>query len=110
MQILAPLWRIQKWARTQRRFQLYSSSILIAYDSKRLKECLKHNLDEPLKPALKLTRSHSLYRPLSLAVLNNFTDKIPTGEQIKRDIFGLHIHNITTPEYFNSDNSFISNV
>ncbi|XP_045478524.1 inositol polyphosphate multikinase [Harmonia axyridis] len=79
MQILAPLWRIQKWARTQRRFQLYSSSILIAYDSKRLKECLKHSSDDALKPALKLTRSHSLYRPLSLAVLNNFTDKIPTG-------------------------------
>lgn len=36
--ILLNLQRIQNWAQLQRKFCLYSSSVLIAYDAKRLKE------------------------------------------------------------------------
>lgn len=36
--ILQSLQRIQNWALMQRKFNLYSSSVLIAYDAKRLKE------------------------------------------------------------------------
>lgn len=40
MQILSELWSIQKWARTQKSIRLYSSSLLIAYDARRLKATL----------------------------------------------------------------------
>lgn len=56
--------------RKQRRFHFISSSLLLVYDARRLRQ-----KSEPT--TLKLQRSTSLYRPLSLAVLNN--EKIPTG-------------------------------
>lgn len=75
VQFLASLWRIQMWARQQRYYHFYSSSLLLVYDARRLREILK---TEPI-PVLKLKRSTSLYRPLSLAVLNNTNEKISTG-------------------------------
>ncbi|XP_058467018.1 inositol polyphosphate multikinase [Malaya genurostris] len=42
MQFLSDLWTIQKWARTQTTFRLYSSSVLLVYDSRRLKPILLH--------------------------------------------------------------------
>ncbi|CAH0564360.1 unnamed protein product [Brassicogethes aeneus] len=76
VQILATLWRIQHWARNQQRLRLYSSSILLIYDARRLRECIKKNL----KSTLKLQRKNSLYRPMSLAVgLNNDSERIQTG-------------------------------
>ena len=62
------------WARKQRYYHFYSSSLLLVYDARRLRELLK---TDDVKPTLKLQRSTSLYRPLSLAVLNN--EKISTG-------------------------------
>lgn len=38
--ILAKLYEVQSWAHDQRQFHVYSSSILIVYDAKRLKELL----------------------------------------------------------------------
>lgn len=46
--ILNNLQRIQNWALTQRKFCLYSSSVLLAYDAKRLKEFICRH-DEFLK-------------------------------------------------------------
>lgn len=44
MKILFHLRNIQNWALKQRKFLLYSSSVLIAYDAKRLKEFIcKHD-------------------------------------------------------------------
>lgn len=43
---LSTLWSIQTWARTQTSFRLYSSSLLLAYDAKRLKSqifCHRNN-------------------------------------------------------------------
>lgn len=37
VQFLSSLWQIQHFARTQRRFRLYSSSILLIYDARRLR-------------------------------------------------------------------------
>lgn len=51
------------------------------YDARKLKQSLDDVLpaEPPKKP---LTRSNSLYRPLSLAVLNgNGKDKIATGKK-----------------------------
>lgn len=48
MQILSELWSIQKWARTQKSIRLYSSSILIAYDARRLKETYASSKKKPL--------------------------------------------------------------
>lgn len=42
MQFLSDLWTIQKWARTQTTFRLYSSSVLLVYDARRLKPVLQH--------------------------------------------------------------------
>lgn len=41
MQILSSLWSIQKWARNQKSIRLYSSSLLIAYDARRLRNTLQ---------------------------------------------------------------------
>lgn len=40
MQILTNLWAIQKWMRSQKTFQFYSSSILIIYDARRLRQMI----------------------------------------------------------------------
>lgn len=40
MQILTSLWAIQKWMRSQKSFQFYSSSILIIYDARRLRQMI----------------------------------------------------------------------
>lgn len=40
MQILTNLWAIQKWMRSQKIFQFYSSSILIIYDARRLRQMI----------------------------------------------------------------------
>lgn len=80
VQILSNLWRILLWARKQRRIHLYASSLLLIYDARRLREYVENNesIKPPSIPRPTLLRSRSLYRPLSLAVLNN-CDKIPTG-------------------------------
>jgi 1D-myo-inositol-tetrakisphosphate 5-kinase/inositol-polyphosphate multikinase len=76
VQFLASLWRIQMWARQQRHYHFYCSSLLLVYDARRLRELLKTDV---VKPTFKLHRSTSLYRPLSLFVLNGENDKISTG-------------------------------
>lgn len=110
VQILANLWRIQHWSRNQRDLRLYASSILIIYDARRLRDCLKQtNLKSP--PKL-LQRKNSLYRPLSLAVLNNQPEKIPTGfsGQLTKD--GPILRSPTSPNKlfdFNSQLPTINN-
>lgn len=37
-QILTSLWAIQKWMQAQKTFQFYSSSILIVYDARKLRQ------------------------------------------------------------------------
>uniref|UniRef100_A0A1L8DLV5 Kinase n=1 Tax=Nyssomyia neivai TaxID=330878 RepID=A0A1L8DLV5_9DIPT len=37
VQLLSGLWAIQKWARTQKSLRLYSSSVLLVYDARRLR-------------------------------------------------------------------------
>lgn len=82
VQFLAALWQIQHFARNQRRHRFYATSILLVYDARRLREHSKIN-----SPAQKeaydrptLVRNRSLYRPLSLATLNNgCCERIPTG-------------------------------
>lgn len=39
--ILVQLWAIQKWMRVQKKFKFYSSSILIAYDCRKLKQFME---------------------------------------------------------------------
>lgn len=46
MQFLSGLWKVQKWARTQKLVKLYSSSLLLVYDARRLRnslQCSKKN-------------------------------------------------------------------
>jgi inositol-polyphosphate multikinase len=41
MQILTNLWAIQKWFRTQKAYTFYSTSILIVYDARKLRQVLE---------------------------------------------------------------------
>lgn len=50
MQILTNLWAIQKWIRTQKVYQFYSSSILIIYDARKLKQILDAKGRTPTTP------------------------------------------------------------
>lgn len=74
VQFLAALWRIQNWARNQRRFRLFSSSILLVYDAKRLRENMPCDIPSTPTSAGKTC----LYRPMSIATLNS-CERIPTG-------------------------------
>lgn len=77
VQILSSLWRILHWARKQCHVRLYASSLLIIYDARRLREFYKNN-EVPDVSRPMLLRSRSLYRPLSVALLNS-SDKVATG-------------------------------
>lgn len=80
VQLLTNLWRILHWSRNQRRLRLFSSSILLIYDARRLREHLKRPQNgQPHRQ--EFLRTQSLYRPMSLAVLNktNNDDRMPTG-------------------------------
>ncbi|KAL7052624.1 hypothetical protein ACKWTF_004943 [Chironomus riparius] len=50
MQILTNLWAIQKWIRTQKVYQFYSSSILIIYDARKLRQILEAKVRTPTTP------------------------------------------------------------
>lgn len=63
LQFLASLWRILRWCRIQRRFRLYSSSLLLVYDARRLRQCLKIEGCSPSRPL-----SPILGRALTLSV------------------------------------------
>lgn len=43
MQLLSGLWAIQSWARSQKGLRIYSSSILLVYDARRLRNNLEMN-------------------------------------------------------------------
>lgn len=43
MHFLSGLWKVQKWARTQKCYKLYSSSLLLVYDARRLRNSLESN-------------------------------------------------------------------
>jgi len=63
LQFLASLWRILRWCRTQRKFRLYSSSLLLVYDARRLRQCLKVEGCSPSRPL-----SPILGRALTLSI------------------------------------------
>jgi len=43
MQLLTGLWKVHKWARMNKTFRIYSSSLLLAYDARRLRNVLQSN-------------------------------------------------------------------
>lgn len=51
MQFLSGLWAIQSWARSQTHLRIYSSSVLLVYDARRLREVLEANKKRPQSPA-----------------------------------------------------------
>ncbi|KAK5641362.1 hypothetical protein RI129_009909 [Pyrocoelia pectoralis] len=84
LQFVVELWKILRWARQQKKFKLFSSSLLFVYDAKRLKKVTLNNNEKSLKdnrnqslPSYNTTlKRFNLYKPLSLLKLN---DSIPTG-------------------------------
>ncbi|XP_055631982.1 inositol polyphosphate multikinase isoform X2 [Toxorhynchites rutilus septentrionalis] len=59
IQLLSDLWPIQKWARTQTTFRLYSSSVLLVYDARRLKPVLQYQAKSLSSSSSKLAGSGS---------------------------------------------------
>lgn len=43
MQLLTGLWKVHKWARTNKTLKIYSSSLLLAYDARRLRNVIHSN-------------------------------------------------------------------
>lgn len=60
LQLLAGLWRILCWCRTQRRFRIFSSSLLLVYDARKLRQCLRSDLPVFRPTTLKLSPSAPL--------------------------------------------------
>ncbi|EAT45915.1 AAEL002846-PA [Aedes aegypti] len=63
MQFLSDLWTIQKWARTQTSFRLYSSSVLLVYDARRLKPVLQYQSKSLSSSSSKLTSCNTSSGP-----------------------------------------------
>lgn len=63
IQFLADLWTIQKWARTQTTFRLYSSSVLLVYDARRLKPVLQYQAKSLSSSSSKLAGSGNAASP-----------------------------------------------
>ncbi|XP_026462929.1 inositol polyphosphate multikinase-like, partial [Ctenocephalides felis] len=93
VQLLAGLWRVLRWARSQTDLRLYSSSLLLAYDAKRLREELEARPPVP-KPVnrVRLGRSGSLRlhtKPLDTLSMNGSSCALsgqlsPTGAPLFR--------------------------
>lgn len=60
MQFLSDLWTIQKWARTQTTFRLYSSSVLLVYDARRLKPVLQYQSRSLSSSSSKLSSNNAV--------------------------------------------------
>lgn len=76
LQLLVDLWRILHWARRQRKIRLFSSSLLLIYDARRLKQYISNNnvglsKSSSYTPCTNTNRSVHLYKPLSLMKLND---------------------------------------
>lgn len=86
LQFVVELWKILRWARLEKKFQLFSSSLLFVYDAKRLKKKVvaQHATEKPLRETRNQSlpsydtnlKRFNLYKPLSLLKLN---DSISTG-------------------------------
>lgn len=101
MQFLVNLWRIQNWAKKQNKLRFYSSSILLIYDNRKLRNCLEEKDTFNLQPPVRtLTRTNSLYRPISITALNA-KDKIPTGFSGQLTSDGPNLLNPTNTKPFN---------
>ncbi|PNF25111.1 hypothetical protein B7P43_G02042 [Cryptotermes secundus] len=50
LQFTVKLWQIHQWCRNQHKFRLYSSSILLVYDARRLRQCLRLEGCSPSRP------------------------------------------------------------
>lgn len=92
VQLLVDLWHIQRWARKQRRHRLYSSSILLIYDARRLRQFFDASSKPPTgttppetESACGLRRTNSLYRPLSLAILDDKCTKTGFSGQLTKE-------------------------
>ncbi|XP_066994550.2 inositol polyphosphate multikinase isoform X2 [Anabrus simplex] len=70
IQFLASLWKIMGWCRRQRRFRIYSSSLLLVYDAKKLRQSL--NSDAINRPV-----SSKPSRPLTIKISNGTCNGAP---------------------------------
>ncbi|KAF5296531.1 hypothetical protein FQR65_LT01521 [Abscondita terminalis] len=79
LQFIVELWRILRWARQQKKFKIFSSSLLFLYDAKRLRQytvnnntkLLKDNRNQSLPSYNTTLKRFNLYKPLSLLKLND---------------------------------------
>lgn len=81
LHFLVELWRILRWIRRQRRVRIFSSSLLLIYDAKRLKQNSPNNNSNSPKITPIINNRNirnnatlnrfNLYRPLSLMRLND---------------------------------------
>ncbi|XP_076244363.1 inositol phosphate kinase 2 [Calliopsis andreniformis] len=59
VQLLSFLWKILLFFRTQRLFRFYSSSLLVAYDAKRLQQYLPPDIDASSNKPMSVTNNHA---------------------------------------------------
>ncbi|CAK1550331.1 unnamed protein product [Leptosia nina] len=90
LQFLSSLWALQKWCARQTSVRFYATSLLLAYDAAKLRECCgdhgdSHGRKEKCRPSLPPARRrsiHSLHSPLSGS---NFSGLLsPTGPVYKK--------------------------
>lgn len=64
LQLLAKLWKILRWFRTQTTYKFYSSSLLLVYDAAKLKQSVRNGLNSSINGRQKPT----IGRQLSLRI------------------------------------------
>ncbi|XP_077287380.1 inositol phosphate kinase 2 [Arctopsyche grandis] len=60
VKLLSCLWKIQKWAKKQTCVRFFSTSLLIAYDCKKLKNIIKETSGEPSQSNIKTQRTRKV--------------------------------------------------
>lgn len=74
MQILTNLWAIQKFMRTQKVFQFYSSSILIVYDARKLRQVLElQKRHQSSSDGANLNKNNNLLSPVLSPTLSDYS-------------------------------------
>lgn len=102
--ILNELWSIQKWCKTQTSIHLYSSSILIIYDAKRLKQFLIQNNNRKNIKNCMNTNGSNLYDYTLPSEINN-----KTKNEFKNLTHCTNLKNTTHNGHSNNEQNIIEN-
>ncbi|KAJ6648752.1 Inositol polyphosphate multikinase [Pseudolycoriella hygida] len=93
MQLLTGMWKVQKWARLNKSLRIYCSSLLLAYDARRLRNVMLSNSKNNSSTSLNSSPTFQLKTPTSADKTGVFTwPNLPTEnvQQVYKKVQRCH--------------------